>query len=60
MFGLQINIDNELTKGGFDEHTLLKIISNFKTLSSLKLRGLMAIPSPAENSELTRISFAKL
>ena len=57
---LQINIDNELTKGGFDEHTLLKIISNFKTLPSLKLRGLMAIPSQQKNSELTRLSFAKL
>lgn len=57
---LQVNIDNDNNKSGFDSKKLLSALADFKKLPSLKLRGLMAIPKQQKNSELTRASFANL
>jgi hypothetical protein len=57
---LQINISGESSKGGVapaDAQALAKAIS---TLPRLKLRGLMAIPAPAEELSEQRKPFAQM
>lgn len=57
---LQVNIDNDENKAGFDPEILLTALSDFKKLPYLKLRGLMAIPSQQKSGASTRASFARL
>ncbi len=50
---LQINIDNELTKSGFNidegKAELFESINKLRDSNALSLRGLMCIPSPEKN-----------
>ncbi len=53
---LQVNIDNEVTKSGVSIDEIDEIITQFKGLTNLTLKGFMCIPNP-NNSEQ---SFAKM
>jgi len=57
---LQINISEETSKSGISLEELPKIAEQISQMPNLCLRGLMAIPAPAESFEQQRIPFAKL
>ena len=57
---LQINISNEPTKGGVTPSEAESMALAIATLPHLKLRGLMAIPAPAEYLSVQRLPFAKM
>jgi len=57
---LQINISSEATKGGVMPDEAASLATAISTLPHLKLRGLMAIPAPAENLADQRLPFAKM
>lgn len=57
---IQINISNESTKSGCKPDEILALVSAIEALPNIKLRGLMAIPEPTENTSLQREVFAKL
>jgi pyridoxal phosphate enzyme (YggS family) len=57
---LQINIDNEETKGGIKPEEAADLIQQICKLSRLRLQGLMALPTPAQDLEAQRIPFRKL
>ena len=57
---LQINIDNEPQKGGVAPEDAAKLAREIETLPNLRLRGLMAIPKPANNKEQQLASFKSL
>ncbi|PIE83094.1 MAG: YggS family pyridoxal phosphate-dependent enzyme [Candidatus Contendobacter odensis] len=57
---LQVNIDQEDTKSGFNEHEIPEIAQAITTLPRLRLRGLMGIPAPATDFEAQRRPFARL
>ena len=51
---LQINISQEETKAGIDPEHVLPLAQQIVTLPNLRLRGLMAIPEPAQTLEMQR------
>ncbi|BAS67371.1 YggS family pyridoxal phosphate-dependent enzyme [Bathymodiolus septemdierum thioautotrophic gill symbiont] len=53
---LQVNIDNEPTKSGVLVDEIDHIITQFKTLNNLTLKGFMCIPNPSNAIQ----SFAKM
>ncbi|QQS55933.1 MAG: YggS family pyridoxal phosphate-dependent enzyme [Candidatus Competibacteraceae bacterium] len=57
---LQVNIDREPTKHGLDEAALIEVARAVATLPRLRLRGLMAIPSPATEFAAQRRPFSRL
>ncbi len=57
---LQINIDNEATKGGVEPEQAAKLIQQISALPRIKLRGLMTLPSPAHNLDEQRLPFRRL
>lgn len=57
---IQINISNESTKSGCKPDEILALVSAIEALPNIKLRGLMAIPEPTENTSLQREVFAQL
>jgi pyridoxal phosphate enzyme (YggS family) len=57
---LQINISGETTKGGVAMEDALALARAIAILPGLKLRGLMAIPAPAEDMSAQRAPFAKM
>jgi pyridoxal phosphate enzyme (YggS family) len=57
---LQVNIENESTKGGFSTSDLLKAIPGIAKFSHVKVDGLMAIPPREEDPEAMRPYFRKL
>jgi len=57
---LQVNIDAEPTKAGVAAEDLADLIIDVLPLSGIRLRGLMAIPSPAADFEIQRQPFARL
>ena len=57
---LQVNVGNELTKGGFSETGLLQTLPDIATFSHVRVCGLMAIPPWNEDSEAMRPHFRKL
>lgn len=57
---IQINISNESTKSGCKPDEILALVSAIEALPNIKLRGLMAIPEPTEDTSLQREVFAKL
>jgi pyridoxal phosphate enzyme (YggS family) len=57
---LQINIDNEETKGGIKPEETADLIRQICKLPRLQLQGLMALPTPAQDLEAQRIPFRKL
>jgi hypothetical protein len=57
---LQVNISNESTKSGVGLDELTDLAETVAALPHLKLRGLMAIPSPRQNETQLRADFRKL
>lgn len=51
---LQVNISDESTKSGFKLAELPEMIAQVECLPRLRLRGVMAIPSPAEDYQQQR------
>ena len=57
---LQINIDNEESKSGFNRDQAVEVAATIAQLPKLKLRGLMAIPKPRTVYKEQRQAFAQL
>lgn len=57
---LQINVSGEASKGGVTEGEALALARAIAILPRLKLRGLMAIPAPAEDLSAQRAPFVKM
>ncbi|CAH1082262.1 YggS family pyridoxal phosphate-dependent enzyme [Candidatus Nitrotoga sp. 1052] len=57
---IQVNVSGEDSKSGVAPGGLVELAQAVACLPQLKLRGLMAIPAPAEGLEAQRIPFAKL
>jgi PLP dependent protein len=57
---LQINVSGEASKGGVTEGEALAMARAIAILPRLKLRGLMAIPAPAEDLSAQRTPFVKM
>jgi len=57
---LQINIDNEESKGGIKPEQAAEMIQRISTLPRLRLRGLMTLPSPNITVEEQRLPFRRL
>ena len=57
---LQVNIDREPTKHGLDEAEVAGIARAVAALPRLRLRGLMAIPTPAAEFTAQRQPFSRL
>ena len=57
---LQVNVSGEATKSGVAPEALPELARAVSQLPHLKLRGLMAIPEPAETEEAQRKPFAQL
>jgi pyridoxal phosphate enzyme (YggS family) len=54
---LQVNVSEEPTKGGFGPGEVRSALRRARSLPSLRVTGLMAIPAPAEDPERARASF---
>lgn len=57
---LQVNIDRESTKHGLDESEVAAVAGTVAALPRLRLRGLMAIPTPAADFAAQRRPLARL
>jgi pyridoxal phosphate enzyme (YggS family) len=57
---LQINVSEEHTKSGILVDQALEVARQIAVLPNLRLRGLMAIPKPAETLELQRAPYRKM
>jgi PLP dependent protein len=57
---IQINIDNEETKSGVAVDDVSALAQHIGTLPGLRLRGLMAIPSPSTDFQQQCASFSRM
>ncbi|WP_372609280.1 YggS family pyridoxal phosphate-dependent enzyme [Halomonas sp.] len=57
---LQVNISDEPSKAGVSLDGLSELAAAVLEMPNLRLRGLMAIPAPAEGIEAQRLPFARL
>lgn len=57
---IQVNVSGEDSKSGVAPEGLSDLVRAVVGLPRLKLRGLMAIPAPADELEAQRVPFAKL
>lgn len=57
---LQVNIDNEASKSGFNSQELIKAAQQVILMPQLTLRGLMAIPKPSDNLLEQRAAFKRV
>ncbi|KDE40134.1 MAG: YggS family pyridoxal phosphate-dependent enzyme [Nitrincola lacisaponensis] len=57
---LQVNIDDEQSKSGCSMTEALALAQQIDALPNLKLRGLMAIPAPTDDTAQQRRSFAAI
>lgn len=57
---IQVNISGEASKGGVAPEQLAGLAAQVAVLPGLRLRGLMAIPEPAEDFSRQRQPFARL
>ncbi|WP_163576092.1 YggS family pyridoxal phosphate-dependent enzyme [Halomonas faecis] len=57
---LQVNVSGEATKAGVGLEALGPLAERIASLPNLRLRGLMAIPAPAEGLAEQRLPFARL
>ncbi len=57
---LQVNISGEASKSGVDLDALPALVEAVLRMPRLRLRGLMAIPAPAEERDAQRAPFAQL
>jgi hypothetical protein len=52
---LQVNVSGESSKGGVDPERVAELAAAVAALPRLRLRGLMAIPAPAQDLEAQRV-----
>lgn len=57
---LQVNVDDEASKGGVAPHELAALAEHCAALPGLRLRGLMAIPAPRDDVGEQRRAFARV
>lgn len=57
---IQVNVSGEDSKSGVAPEGLLDLVRAVVGLPRLKLRGLMAIPAPADELDAQRVPFARL
>lgn len=57
---LQVNVSGEASKGGIAPEAALELAQSVAGLPRLRLRGLMAIPEPTEDTGLQRARFRRL
>jgi len=57
---LQVNIDDEASKSGIAPNEVMALADKIIDLPNIKLRGLMAIPSPHQDPTEQRKPFAKM
>lgn len=57
---VQVNISEEETKSGVPLGQVAKLVQQIATLPGLKLRGLMAIPEPADTLEQQRAPYQQM
>ncbi len=57
---LQVNVDDETTKSGLAPDAVRDLARRVAELPRLKLRGLMCIPQPRDDTEGQRLPFARL
>lgn len=57
---IQLNISNEVSKGGITPQELDTLAAEIVKLPQLKLRGLMAIPAPSNNKDQQRAQFKQV
>ncbi len=57
---VQVNIDAETTKSGVSPESLLDLCNKLSQLPRLKLRGLMALPTPHAHFEQQRAAFCSV
>jgi len=57
---IQVNVEQETSKSGINLDEVDKLAAQVAELPNLKLRGLMAIPTPQDNYEAQRKPFAQL
>jgi hypothetical protein len=57
---LQVNVSGEPSKSGVAPEDLAALARHVQALPRLKLRGLMAIPEPTDDSAKQRLDFARL
>lgn len=57
---IQVNVSGEASKSGVAPDALVALARAVARLPRLKLRGLMAIPAPAEDLQAQRVPFARL
>ena len=57
---LQLNIGDELTKGGVTANEIESLATAIAALPRLKLRGLMAIPPPTQEQNQQRLQFKQV
>ena len=57
---LQVNIDNEETKSGFSADQVLVAAQEVIALKGVKLRGLMAMPTPCEDKKQQKRPFKSI
>jgi pyridoxal phosphate enzyme (YggS family) len=57
---LQVNICNETSKGGVAPEELASLAHEVLALPRLRLRGLMALPTPTRDLERQREAFARV
>ena len=57
---IQVNVSGEESKSGIASGAVLELAQAIMQLPRLKMRGLMAIPAPAEKLEVQRLPFAQV
>lgn len=57
---LQVNIDDESSKGGLAPDELPEIAQRVSRLPNIRLRGLMAIPRPENDTDRQRAAFRRV
>jgi len=57
---IQVNVSSEASKSGVEPDELIALARQVAALPQLRLRGLMAIPAPAEDTAQQRKPFAQL
>jgi hypothetical protein len=57
---LQVNVSGEESKSGVEPEQVMELAREVSKLPRLKLRGLMAIPAPADDEAVQRKPFAQL
>jgi len=57
---IQVNVSGETSKSGVAQESVLQLAQQVAALPQLRLRGLMAIPAPADSLDEQRKPFAQL